>query len=90
MLFRSQSKKANYLFKLIFKIRDEDDNDDDGDDDDNNDDDDDICSTDLEPKNRKVHLPEPFYKYVVDFKRMQQTNTHTHYMRAIRRRESQT
>ena len=59
-------------------------------DDDNNDDDDDICSTDLEPKNRKVHLPEPFYKYVVDFKRMQQTNTHTHYMRAIRRRESQT
>ena len=60
------------------------------DNDDDDDDDDDIYSTDLEPKNRRVHLPEPFFKYVVDFKRMQQTNTHTHYMRAIRRRESQT
>ena len=60
------------------------------DDDDDDGDDDDICSRDLEPKNRTVHLPEPFFKYVVDFKRMQQTNTHTHYMRAIRRRGSQT
>lgn len=63
-------------------------NDDDNDDD--SDDDDGSNAIELEPHNCTVRLPEPFAKYVVDFKRMQQTNTHTHYMRAIRRRNSQT
>jgi Right handed beta helix region/WWE domain len=65
-------------------------NNDDNDDDDDSDDDDGSGIVDHELQNCTVRLPEPFVKYVVDFKRMQQTNTHTHYMRAIRRRESQT
>lgn len=61
-----------------------------GNDDDDSDDDNGSGTIDHEPQYCTVRLPEPFVKYVVDFKRMQQTNTHTHYMRAIRRRNSQT
>ena len=66
------------------------DDDDDDSDDDDSDDDDGSGTIDHDPQYCTVRLPEPYFKYVVDFKRMQQTNTHTHYMRAIRRRESQT